>query len=111
MICGRAAPVCRRCEVIVKSVIPLPRASVLAGVMIVGIAAGVIAAVAATVEVTAAVRPDIVIALVIGVPTVIGLLTILLSGRRWVTGLGASLLAVGPGWFATLATIQVVSGG
>ncbi len=95
----------------VKSVIPLPRASVLAGVMIVGVAAGIIAAVAATVEVATAVRPDIVIALVIGVPTVVGLLTIVLSGRRWVTGLGASLLAIGPGWFATLATIQVASGG
>lgn len=95
----------------VESVIPLPRASVLAGVMIVGVAAGIVAAVAATVEVTAAVRPDIVIALVIGVPAVFGLLTILASGRRWVTGLGALLLAMGPGWFGTLAAIQVASGG
>lgn len=78
--------------------------------MIVGVAAGVIAAVAATVEVTSPVRPDIVIALVIGVPTVVGLLTIMLSGRRWVTTVGALVLAMGPGWFATLAAIQVVSG-
>jgi len=90
-------------------VIPLPRASVLAGVMIVGVAAGIIAAVAANVEVTAPVRPDIVIALVIGVPTVVGLLTIMVSGRRWITAVGALLLAMGPGWFATLAAVQVVS--
>jgi hypothetical protein len=92
-------------------VIPLPRASVLAGVMIVGIAAGMIGAIAATVEVTATVRPDVVIALVIGVPTVAGLLTILMSGKRWVTALGAFVLAIGPGWFGALAAIQVASGG
>jgi hypothetical protein len=92
-------------------VIPLPRASVLAGVMIVGIAAGMIGAIAATVEVTASVRPDIVIALVIGVPTVVGLLTVLVSGKRWVTALGAFVLATGPGWFGALAAIQVASGG
>lgn len=91
--------------------IPLPRPSVLAGVMIIGVAAGVIAATAATVHVAATVRPDIVIALVIGVPTVVGLLTILLSGSRWVTALGALLLAVGPGWFGALAAIQVASHG
>lgn len=79
--------------------------------MIVGIAAGMIAAIAATVEVTATVRPDIVIALVIGVPTVVGLLMILMSGKRWVTALGAFVLAVGPGWFGALAAIQVASGG
>jgi hypothetical protein len=98
------------CGVIVESVIPLPRASVLAGVMIVGVAAGIMAAVAATVEVSAPVRPDIVIALVIGVPAVVGLLLILLSGTRWVTALGAALLAMGPGWLGTLAAIQVASG-
>lgn len=79
--------------------------------MIIGVAAGIVAAVAATVQVTATVRPDIVIALVIGVPTVVGLLTILVSGRRWVTGMGTFLLAMGPGWFGTLAAIQVASGG
>ena len=91
--------------------IPLPRPSVLAVVMIIGVAAGVIAATAATVQVAATVRPDIVIALVIGVPTVVGLLTILLSGSRWVTALGALLLAIGPGWFGALAAIQVASNG
>lgn len=78
--------------------------------MIVGVALGMMAALMAAVEVTAPVRPDIVIAVVIGVPTVLGLLTIVLSGRRWVTALGAFLLAVGPGCFGVLAAIQVASG-
>jgi hypothetical protein len=91
-------------------VIPLPRASVLAGVMIVGVAVGMIAAIAATVEVTATVRPDIVIALVLGVPSVIGMLTILTSSRRWVTAVGAMILAIAPGWFGALAAIQVAAG-
>lgn len=91
--------------------IPLPRASVLAGVMIVGVAVGVISAVAALVEVTATVRPDLLIALVVGVPSVIGMLTILLSGRRWVTAVGAMILAVAPGCFAALTAIQVAAGG
>lgn len=91
--------------------IPLPRASVLAGMMIVGVAVGMIAATAATVEVTATVRPDIAIALAVGIPSVIGLLTILLSGKRWVTALGALVLAMGPGCFGALAAIQVASSG
>ncbi|MDZ4264555.1 MAG: putative holin [Mycobacterium sp.] len=91
--------------------IPLPRASVLAGVMIVGVALGMMAALVAAVEVTATIRPDLVIALAIGVPSVIGMLTILLAGRRWVTAVGAMVLAMGPGLFATLAAIQVASGG
>jgi ABC-type arginine transport system permease subunit len=78
--------------------------------MIVGVAVGMIAAIAATVEITATVRPDVVIALVVGVPSVIGMLTILFSGRRWVTALGALILAIGPGWFGALAAIQVASG-
>ncbi|MBX7434824.1 putative holin [Mycobacterium sp. Y57] len=90
--------------------IPLPRASVLAAMMIVGVAVGMIAAIAATVEVTATVRPDVTIALVVGVPGAIGMLTILFSGRRWVTALGALILAIGPGWFGALAAIQVAAG-
>ncbi|WP_178361371.1 putative holin [Mycolicibacterium hippocampi] len=90
--------------------IPLPRASVLAGVMIVGVALGMMAALAAAIEVTATVRPDVVIALVVGVPSVIGMLTILMSGRRWVTAVGAMVLAIGPGWFGALAAVQVASG-
>jgi hypothetical protein len=36
---------------------------------------------------------------------------ILLSGRRWVTMLGAFLLALAPGWFGVLVALRVVSGG
>ncbi len=79
--------------------------------MLVGGAVGVIAAVAATLLVTAPIRPDVVIALVIGVPSVLGLLLIVFSGRRWVTALGASVLAVAPGWFGVLVLIQAVNGG
>jgi hypothetical protein len=38
------------------------------------------------------------------------MLTILLSGRRWVTTLGAFVLAIAPGWFGALVAIQVSSG-
>ena len=41
----------------------------------------------------------------------VGLLLILVSGRRWVTTLGAFLLALTPGWFAALVAIEVVHGG
>ncbi|BDB40341.1 hypothetical protein IWGMT90018_07870 [Mycobacterium kiyosense] len=51
------------------------------------------------------------IALVVSVPSVIGLAVILFSGRRWVTLLGAAILALGPGWFGMLAALQVVSRG
>ena len=39
------------------------------------------------------------------------MLTILLSGRRWVTTVGAFIVAMAPGWLGTLVLIQVVSGG
>ncbi len=78
--------------------------------MIVGVAVGMMAALLATVEVTAPLRPDLVIALVVGVPGVIGMLTVLTSGRRWVTALGALVLAVGPGCFGALTAIQVATG-
>ena len=55
------------------------------------------------------IRPDVVIALVVGVPSAIGMLLILLSGRRWVTTLGAFILAIAPGWFGVLVVIQVVT--
>jgi Putative holin len=48
--------------------------------------------------------------LVVGIPSAIGMLTILLSGRRWVTTLGAFILAIAPGWFGALVMIQVVHG-
>jgi hypothetical protein len=78
--------------------------------MLLGIAVGQIAAIAATLLVKAPIRPDIVIALVIAVPSVIGMLVILFSGRRWGTALGAFILALAPGWFGVLVTIQVVNG-
>ena len=56
-------------------------------------------------------RPDIAIALVVGFPTAIGLLVILLARRRWLTALGAFILALAPGWFGVLAVIQVTSHG
>ena len=79
--------------------------------MLVGVAVGVVAGTAATVEAHARFRPDVVIALVLGVPSAVGLLLILLSGRRSLTALGAFILAVAPGWFGLLVAIQVVSGG
>ncbi len=79
--------------------------------MLVGSAVGQLAGVASTLLVHARMRPDIVIALVVGIPSVIGLLVILFSGRRWVTMLGAFILALAPGWFGMLVALQVASGG
>jgi hypothetical protein len=75
--------------------------------MLVGVAVGVLAATATVVLVSARVRPDVVIALVVGLPSTIGLLTILLSRRRWLTALGVFILALAPGWFGVLALIEV----
>jgi hypothetical protein len=91
-------------------VIPLPRAWLLTSAMLVGTAVGLLAGVAAKLLVHARIRPDVVIALVVGVPTAIGLLLILFSRRRWVTTLGAFILALAPGWFGVLVMIQVVFG-
>ena len=78
--------------------------------MLVGTAVGLLTAIASTLLVKATIRPDVVIALVVGLPSAIGMLMILLSGRRWVTTLGAFVLAVAPGWFGALVAIQVVHG-
>jgi Putative holin len=78
--------------------------------MLVGSAVGLVTAVASTLLVDATIRPDVAIVLVVGIPSAIGMLTILLSGRRWVTTLGAFILAIAPGWFAALVMIQVVHG-
>ena len=78
--------------------------------MLVGTAVGLLIAIASAVFVKATIRPDVVIALVVGLPSAIGMLMILLSGRRWVTTLGAFVLAVAPGWFGALVAIQVVHG-
>jgi hypothetical protein len=50
-----------------------------------------------------------VVALVIGIPSTLGLLIVLCSGQRWVTALGAFVLAMAPGWLSVLLLIQVVS--
>lgn len=79
--------------------------------MLVGNAIGLLAGVACSVLVHARIRPDIVITMVVGIPSAIGLLVILFSGRRWVTMLGAFILALAPGWFGVLVAIQVASSG
>ncbi len=94
----------------VVTVIPLPRAWQLTGAMLIGAAVGVVLGVLATLQVQASLRPDAVIALVLGVPTVLGLLFILTASRRWMTVVGAFTLAIAPGWFAVLVLIQVVHG-
>jgi hypothetical protein len=78
--------------------------------MLVGAAVGLIAGIGATLIVHATIRPDVVVALVVGVPSAIGMLLILFSGRRWVTTLGAFILAIAPGWFGALVVIQVGHG-
>lgn len=90
--------------------IPLPRAWLLTSALLLGCVAGQISAVAAKLLVNATIRPDLVVALVIGVPSVIGLLVVLCSGRRWVTAAGAFILAMAPGWLSVLLLLQVVSG-
>jgi hypothetical protein len=91
-------------------VIPLPRAWVLTSALLVGTAVGLILGIAATLLVDASIRPDVVIALVVGVPSAIGMLTILFSGKRWLTAVGAFVLAIAPGWFGVLVAIQAVHG-
>jgi hypothetical protein len=82
----------------------------LTSALLVGTAVGLIVGIASTLLVDATLRPDVVIALVVGIPGALGMLTILLSGRRWVTALGAFLLAIAPGWFGVLVAIQAVHG-
>jgi hypothetical protein len=91
-------------------VIALPRAWLLASALLVGDAVGQIAGIASTLLVKATIRPDIAIALVVGVPSAVGMLLILFSGRRWVTALGAFILGIAPGWLGVLVAIQVVNG-
>lgn len=91
--------------------IPLPRAWLLTSALLVGTVTGLVAAVVATMLVKTPVRPDLVVGLVVAVPSVIGMLLILLSRRRWATTVGAFILAMAPGWLGVLVLIQVVSGG
>jgi hypothetical protein len=93
-----------------RMVIPLPRAWLLASALLVGAAVGQIVGIATMLLVNATIRPDVVIALVVGVPGTIGMLLILFSGRRWVTTLGAFILAIAPGWFGVLVVMQVTHG-
>jgi len=78
--------------------------------MLVGTAAGMVAGIASTLLVSAPIRPDLVVALVVGIPSVVGLLLVVFSGRRWITALGAFILALAPGWFGVLVAIQAVRG-
>ncbi|MGV0836684.1 putative holin [Mycolicibacterium thermoresistibile] len=89
--------------------IPLPRAWVLTAAMLVGTAVGMVGAVTATLLVTATIRPDIVIGLVVGVPGALGMLMLISSTQRWITALGAFILAVAPGWLGVLVLIEVVN--
>ncbi|MEO8815971.1 MAG: putative holin [Mycobacterium sp.] len=89
--------------------IPLPRPWLLAGVMLIGSAVGMLTGLGATLLVSVRLRPDLVIGLVLGLPSAVGLLTILFSSRRWMTALGAFLLALAVGGFGTLAAIEAVS--
>lgn len=79
--------------------------------MLIGMAMGMVAGVGGAVLASARLRPDMVIVLVLGLPSAAGLFLSLVSARRWLTALGAFLLAFGPGWFGMLVAIQAVSGG
>jgi hypothetical protein len=82
---------------------------VLTSALLIGTAVGVILAIGTALLVSARIRPDVVIALVVGVPSVIGMLMVLLSRRRWLTALGAFAIAIAPGWFGVLVAIQTVN--
>lgn len=79
--------------------------------MLVGAAAGVLLGVGMSVLISARIRPDVVIALVLALPSIAGLTLVLVSSRRPVTALGVFLLALAPGWFGALAAIEAVTGG
>ena len=89
--------------------IPLPRGWLLTSALLLGVVAGQIAAVITKLAIDTTIRPDVIVALVVGVPSVLGLLLIVCSGRRWVTTTGAFILAMGPGWLSVLLLLQVVS--
>lgn len=91
--------------------IPLPRPWLLAGAMLIGSAVGLLAGVAFSAVFPTRVQPEFAVALVVGIPSVIGLPTILFSGRRWVTTAGAFVLALAPGWFGVLVALRMTHGG
>jgi hypothetical protein len=78
--------------------------------LLLGCVVGQIAAIVAKLMIDTNIRPDLVVALVVGIPGVVGLGLVLFSGRRWVTTLGAFTLAMAPGWLSVLLLIQVASG-
>jgi hypothetical protein len=77
--------------------------------MLLGVATGLLGATAALTVDHARMRPDVAIGLVVGFPSAVGLLVVLLARRRWLTALGAFILALAPGWFGVLALVEVVS--
>jgi len=89
-------------------VIPLPRPRLLTSAILLGVAVGLLGGTAALTVDHARMRPDVAIALVVGFPSLVGLLVILLARRRWLTALGTFILALAPGWFGVLAAIEVV---
>jgi len=91
-------------------VIPLPRAWLLTSAMMVGTGVGLAAGVAMTMLVTARIRSDVVVGLVVGVPSIAGLILILTAKRRWATALGVFLVAVAPAWFGALVAIEGANG-
>lgn len=91
--------------------IPLPRPRLLAAAMLIGAAVGLLAGVGFAGTAHPSVRPAFALASVVGIPTAAGLVTILFSGRRWVTMLGAFILSLAPGWFGVLVALQVTSHG
>ena len=91
--------------------IPLPRPRLLAAATLIGAAVGLLLGVGCAVAVHPSIRPAFALASVVGIPSAAGLVTILFSGRRWVTMLGAFLLSVAPGWFGVLVALQVTSRG
>ena len=90
--------------------IPLPRPRLLTSALLIGTAVGLLVGIGLSLLVTARIRPDVVIALIVGVPSAIGMLTILLSRRRWLTAVGAFVIALSPGWFGALVAIQTANG-
>jgi len=91
-------------------VIPLPRPRLLTSALLIGTAVGLLLGIGLALVVSAKIRPDVVIALVVGVPGAIGMLTIVLSRRRWLTAVGAFVIAIAPGWFGVLVAIQSLNG-
>lgn len=82
----------------------------LTSALLIGTAVGLILGIAVMLVVDTPVRPDLAIALVVGVPSVIGMALIVFSGRRWMTTAGAFVLAIAPGWLGILVAIQAVHG-